>query len=81
MECTSASNSAGQNLSTFSHALLELGNVLIVDALYTIYTEHTNLFAGALAATLRSFSLHDDLSSYLQCGIFIRLIRRELRRR
>lgn len=48
MECTSASNSAGQNLSTFSHALLELGNVLIVDALYTIYTEHTNLFAGRL---------------------------------
>ena len=59
MECTSASNSAGQNLCTFSHALLELGNVLVVDTLNAIYTEHTNLFAGAFAATLRSFSLHD----------------------
>ena len=81
MECTGAGDSAGQNLCTLSHALLELCNILIVDALYAIYTEHANLFAGALAAALRSFSLHADISSYLQCGISFRaLIRRELRR-
>lgn len=81
MECTGAGDSAGQNLCTLSHALLELCNILIVDALYAIYTEHANLFAGALATALRSFSLHADISSYLQCGIsFHALIRRELRR-
>ena len=74
MECTSAGNSARQNLCTLSHALLQSCNILIINALYTIHAEHANLFPRSLSAALRSFSLHADISSYLQCGIHFRCL-------
>lgn len=69
MECTCAGYSARQNLCALCHALSQSCNVLIIDALNVINTEHTNLSARSFF-TLRSFSLHTGRSSYLQCGIF-----------
>ena len=58
MECTGAGDSAGQNLCTLSHALLQTVDILVVDALNLIGAEHANLSARSLAAALRSLMIH-----------------------
>ena len=48
MKCAGAGDSAGQNLCTLSHALLQTVDVFIVDVLNLIDAEHANFLRGLL---------------------------------
>ena len=62
MISTGAGDTAGQDLGSFRHALLELSDILVVDLLYTVYAEHANLLARALGRTRTSFTFHINIS-------------------
>ena len=47
MECAGTGDTAGQDLGSLRHALLQLRNVLVVDLLDAVNAEHTNLLADA----------------------------------
>ena len=63
MVSASACYTSGKNLSSLGHALSELSEILIIDLLDSVSTEHTNLLAGLLRRTGISFLFH-DFSSY-----------------
>ena len=63
MESAGASYTSGKDLCSLSHALSELCDVLIIDSLDPVRTEHTNLLAGLLRGAGISFLFH-DFSSY-----------------
>ena len=63
MVSASACYTSWKNLSSFSHALSELGKILVIDLFDPVCAEHTNLLAGLLCRTGISFLFH-DFSSY-----------------
>jgi len=63
MVSASACYTSGKNLSSFSHALSELSEILVIDLLDSVSAEHANLLAGLLRRTGISFLFH-DFSSY-----------------
>ena len=48
MESASTCYTSGKDLSSLSHALSELSDVLIINSLDSVSAEHTNLLAGLL---------------------------------
>ena len=60
---TSACNTSWKNLSSLGHALSELSEILVINFLDSVSTEHTNLLAWFLRGTGISFLFH-DFSSY-----------------
>ena len=63
MVSASACYTSWKNLSSLGHALSELSEILIIDLLDSVSTEHTNLLAWFLRGTGISFLFH-DFSSY-----------------
>lgn len=59
----SACYTSWKNLSSFGHALSELSEILVINFLDSVSTEHTNLLARLLRGTRISFLFH-DFSSY-----------------
>ena len=63
MESASTCNTSWKNLSSFGHALSELSEILVINSLDSVSTEHANLLARLLRGTGISFLFH-DFSSY-----------------
>ena len=63
MESAGTCHASGQDLSSLGDALSELCQILVINTLDPVSTEHTNLLAGLLGRTGISFLIH-DISSY-----------------
>ena len=57
--CAGAGNTTGENLSSLCHALSELSDILVINFISSVNTEHTNLLAASLHWPSGSF--HDRI--------------------
>ena len=70
MICAGTGNTAGENFSSLGHALAELCDILVINFLSSVNTEHTNLLTTLSYRSCGSFHGKILLTSKLMRVIF-----------